>query len=103
MAEGQSVEIWILVANVLRLVFSLYILLFLFRIVLTWFPQLDLNKPPYNFVAWPTEPFLKSTRQLIPTLGGVDMTPFVWVGIVSLAQELLIGQQGVVTMMTRLQ
>ena len=103
MAQGQSVEIWILVANVLRLVFSLYILLFLFRIVLTWFPQLNLNRPPYNFVAWPTEPFLKSTRKVIPTLGGVDMAPFVWVGIVSLAQELLIGQQGVVTMMTRLQ
>jgi YggT family protein len=97
------VETWVLVANVLRLLFSLFILLFIFRIVLTWFPQLDLNRPPYNFVAWPTEPLLKPMRKLIPTFGGVDMTPFVWVAIFSLLQELLIGQQGLVTMMTRLQ
>ncbi|BAC89951.1 YggT family protein [Gloeobacter violaceus] len=93
---------WEIVANALRLLFSLYILLFLFRIVLTWFPQLDLNRPPYNFVAWPTEPFLRPTRKVIPTFGGVDMTPFVWLALVALAQELLIGQQGIVTMLTRL-
>ncbi|AGY59760.1 YggT family protein [Gloeobacter kilaueensis] len=93
---------WEVVAAILRLVFSLYILLFLFRVVLTWFPQIDLNKPPYNFVAWPTEPFLKPLRRFVPTFGGVDMTPFVWLALVALAQELLIGQQGIVTMLTRL-
>jgi YggT family protein len=96
------VEIWFIVANALRVLFSLFILLFIFRIVLTWFPQIDLNRLPYSLVAWPTEPFLKPLRQLIPTFGGVDMTPFVWVAICSLLQELLVGQQGVVTMMTRL-
>lgn len=93
---------WDVVAAILRLVFSLYILLFIFRVVLSWFPQLNLNRFPYNIAAWPTEPFLIPTRKLVPTFGGVDITPFIWVAIVSLMQELLIGQQGLVTMMTRL-
>lgn len=95
-------EFWVIAASLLRLLFSLLILLFIFRIVLTWFPQVDLNKSPYNWIAWPTEPFLKPMRQWIPKFGGVDMTPLVWVAIFSLLQELLIGQQGIVTMMTRL-
>lgn len=36
---------------------SLMTLLFIFRIVLTWYPQTDLNRIPFNLVAWPTEPF----------------------------------------------
>lgn len=87
----------------LKLVFSLYILLFIFRIVLTWFPQQDLNKLPWNLIAWPTEPFLKPLRKLIPTFGGVDMTPFACLAITSLLQELLVGQQGLIAMLTRLQ
>jgi YggT family protein len=87
----------------LKLAFSLYILLFIFRIVLTWFPKNDLNKLPWNLIAWPTEPFLKPLRKLIPTFGGIDMTPFACLAITSLLQELLVGQQGLIAMLTRLQ
>jgi YggT family protein len=73
---------------------GLMILLFILRIFLTWYPQVDLNRLPYNLVAWPTEPFLAPTRKLIQPLGGVDITPVIWVGILSLARELLLGQQG---------
>ncbi|MBE9179183.1 YggT family protein [Oculatella sp. LEGE 06141] len=76
------------------------ILLFILRIVLTWYPQADLNQLPYNLVAWPTEPFLVPLRQIVPPLGGVDITPIIWVGIFSLLRELLLGQQGLLTMMT---
>ncbi|MBK4730371.1 YggT family protein [Oxynema sp. CENA135] len=74
-------------------------LLFILRIVLTWYPQVELNKLPWNLIAWPTEPFLIPTRKLIPPLGGVDITPILWVGIFSLLRELLLGQQGILTMM----
>ncbi|QIZ70015.1 YggT family protein [Oxynema aestuarii] len=74
-------------------------LLFILRIVLTWYPQVELNKLPWNLIAWPTEPFLIPTRKLIPPLGGVDITPILWVGIFSLLRELLLGQQGIITMM----
>jgi YggT family protein len=77
------------------------ILLFVLRIVLSWYPEADLNRLPYNLVAWPTEPFLIPTRKLIPPLGGVDISPVLWVGVFSLLRELLVGQQGLVTMMSQ--
>lgn len=78
---------------------GLMILLFIFRIVLTWYPQIDLNRLPFSLVAWPTEPFLAITRKVVPPLGGVDITPIIWVGILSLLRELLLGQQGLLAMM----
>ncbi|MBF2087574.1 MAG: YggT family protein [Synechococcales cyanobacterium K44_A2020_017] len=74
------------------------ILLFVLRIILTWYPQADLNSLPFNIVAWPTEPFLRPTRKLIPPLGGVDVSPIIWVGIASLLREILLGQQGLLTL-----
>ncbi len=74
--------------------------LFIFRIVLTWYPQVDLNRLPFNLIAWPTEPFLVPLRKLVPPLGGVDITPVVWVGIFSLVRELLLGQQGLLNILS---
>jgi YggT family protein len=75
--------------------------LFIFRIVLTWYPQADLTKFPFNLVAGPTEPFLVVTRKIIQPIGGVDISPIVWVGLFSLAREILLGQQGLITMAMR--
>ncbi|NET31153.1 MAG: YggT family protein [Cyanothece sp. SIO1E1] len=80
---------------------GLMILLFIFRIVLTWYPQVDLNQLPYNLVAWPTEPLLIPTRKLVPPIGGVDIAPIIWVAILSLLREILLGQQGLLTMISR--
>ncbi|HIK26853.1 MAG: YggT family protein [Oscillatoriaceae bacterium SKW80] len=80
-------------------VLGIMTLLFIFRIVLTWYPQINLNQLPFNLIAWPTEPFLRPLRKLVPPLGGVDITPVIWVGIFSLLREILIGQQGLLTMM----
>ncbi len=74
-------------------------LLFIFRIVLTWYPQIELSKFPFNLVAIPTEPFLWPTRKVIPPIGGIDISPIIWVGILSLIREILLGQQGLLTMM----
>ena len=82
---------------------GLMVLLFIFRIVLTWYPQVNLNRFPFNMVAWPTEPFLVPLRKLVPPLGGVDITPVVWVGIFSLLRELLLGQQGLLTLFSHMQ
>ena len=85
----------------LGIVLSLYVLLFLFRIVLTWYPQLDLNQFPYNLAVVPTEPFLVPTRKIVPPIGGVDISPVIWVAIASLLRELLLGQQGLLTIAAR--
>lgn len=83
----------------LSLVLGLYTLLFLFRIILTWYPQIELDKLPWAIVAWPTEPFLIPVRKLVPPIGGVDISPIIWVGIVSFLREILVGQQGLMRMM----
>ena len=82
----------------LGLLLAAWSLMFLLRIVLTWYPQVDLNAAPWSVIAWPTEPVLALTRRVISPIGGVDVTPVIWVGIVSLIRELLVGQQGLFTM-----
>ena len=42
---------------------------------------------------------LAVSRKLIAPIGGVDVTPVIWVGLVSLIRELLVGQQGLLTQM----
>jgi len=88
-----------LVPWILSPLLGLIIFLFIFRIILTWYPQVDLNRFPFNLVAWPTEPFLVPMRKIVPPIGGVDITPIIWVGIFSLLRELLLGQQGLLMMM----
>jgi YggT family protein len=78
---------------------GLMIFLFIFRIVLTWYPQVDLTRFPFNVVAIPTEPFLAPLRKVVAPIGGVDITPIIWVGIFSLLRELLLGQQGLLRML----
>ena len=78
---------------------ALMTFLFIFRIVLTWYPQVESKKFPFSLVVAPTEPFLAPSRKLIPPIGGVDITPIVWVAIVSLIREVLVGQQGILSML----
>ncbi len=81
------------------LLLALMTLLFIFRIVLTWYPQVDLTKLPIALVVWPTEPLLVPVRKLVPPIGGVDISPVIWVGIITLLREILVGQQGLLRML----
>ena len=58
----------------LGLLLAAWTLAFLLRIVLTWYPQVDLNKGAWPLVAWPTEPLLSVSRRVIAPIGGVDVT-----------------------------
>jgi YggT family protein len=81
----------------LGLLLAGWTLLFLFRIVLTWYPQIDLTAGAMRLIGAPTEPLLAATRRVIQPIGGVDVTPVIWVGLISLLRELLVGQQGLLT------
>ena len=82
---------------VLGLLLAAWTLAFLLRIVLTWYPQIDQTQGVWRVVAIPTEPLLSLTRRLVAPIGGVDVTPVIWVGLISLFRELLVGQQGVLS------
>ena len=81
----------------LGLLLAAWTLAFLLRIVLTWYPQVDLSKGACPLVAWPTEPVLSLSRRVSAPIGGVDVTPVIWVGLISLVRELLVGQQGLLS------
>jgi YggT family protein len=83
----------------LSIVLGAMTLLFIFRIVLTWYPQVELTKLPFNLIAFPTEPFLWPTRKVVPPIGGIDISPIIWVGLFALAREMLLGQQGLLKML----
>lgn len=78
---------------------GMMIFMFIFRIVLTWYPQVDSTKLPFRLVVLPTEPLLVPLRKIVPPIGGVDITPILWVGIFSFLREILLGQQGLLTML----
>ena len=65
---------------VLGLLLAAWTLCFLVRIVLTWYPQVDLKSGLWPVVAIPTEPFLAFSRRLVAPIGGVDVTPVIWWG-----------------------
>ena len=82
---------------VLGLLLAALTLAFLLRIVLTWYPQVDLKQGAWPLIAWPTEPVLSLTRKVVAPIGGVDVTPVIWVGLLSLLRELFVGQQGLLS------
>ncbi|CAA2969190.1 protein COFACTOR ASSEMBLY OF COMPLEX C SUBUNIT B CCB3, chloroplastic-like [Olea europaea var. sylvestris] len=75
--------------------------LFILRIVMSWYPKLPVEKIPYVIAYAPTEPFLVQTRKVIPPLGGVDVTPVVWFGLISFLNEILVGPQGLLVLLSK--
>ena len=80
----------------LGILLSFLTLVFLIRLILTWYPKVDLNKGFWLLVAIPTSFILNFTRKLIPPIGGVDVSPVIWIGIISFLREILVGQQGLI-------
>ncbi|MFI0401393.1 MAG: YggT family protein [Cyanobium sp.] len=85
----------------LALGLAAWTLMFLARLILTWYPQIDPNQGKLRWLGALTEPLLAPTRALIQPIGGVDVSPVIWVGLVSLARELLVGQQGLLSQVLR--
>ena len=80
----------------LGLSLSLLTLAFLIRLIMSWYPKIDTSKGLWIIVLLPTSSILKFTKKVIPPIGGVDVTPVIWIGIISLIREILVGQQGII-------
>ena len=81
---------------ILGVLLSALTLCFLIRLILTWYPKIDIKKGFWLFITIPTSPILKATKKIIPPIGGVDVTPVIWIGIISFLREILVGQQGLI-------
>ena len=88
---------------VLGPLFALSTILFIVRIVMTWYPSVPYTKLPWVLAYAPTEPLLKPTRALVPPVGGVDVSPIIWVGMISFMNEILLGKQGLLVLLANKQ
>ena len=63
---------------------------------MTWYPKINGENGFWIIVTLPTNRILNITKKLIPPIGGVDVSPVIWIGIISFIRELLVGQQGLI-------
>ena len=71
-------------------------IVFLIRLILTWYPKIELSNGFWLIISIPSSSILNLTRKLIPPIGGVDVGPVIWIGIISFLREILVGQQGLI-------
>jgi uncharacterized protein YggT (Ycf19 family) len=88
-----------LLITILGPLFAVSTFLFIIRIIMSWYPQLPATKFPYVIAYAPTEPVLGPTRRLIPPIGGVDISPVIWLAFISFSNEVLLGQQGLLVLL----
>ena len=96
LAETQA---WVApTATVLGIFLNTMSLAMLIRVVLSWYPDMKATEFPWLFVVIPTEPLLRAAKGVIPPAFGVDITPVAWLGLFTFVHEILLGQQGLLTM-----
>jgi YggT family protein len=82
-------NIFVFLLQVLAQTLSIYLLVLLARVLLSWFPNLDWSNPLLSSVSAITDPYLNAFRGLIPPLGGIDLSALVAFIALQLAQSLL--------------
>jgi len=81
---------------ILGIFLSFLTTVFLIRLILTWYPKIDLSKGLWLLISIPTNSILNFTKKFIPPIGGVDVGPVIWIGIISFLREILVGQNGLI-------
>ena len=75
--------------QVLAQTLSIYLLVLLVRVLLSWFPNLDWSNPVLSGVSAITDPYLNAFRGLIPPVGGLDLSALLAFLALQLSQSLL--------------
>ena len=66
----------------------IYVYIIIIRAVMSWFsPSYD--NPIYRFVISLTEPILSRIRRILPSLGGLDLSPIVLIFLIGLLRNFL--------------
>jgi YggT family protein len=77
------------VIGLIRLVFELYALILLARVLVSWL-QVDPYNPLVRLLYQLTEPLLEPIRRILPQSGGLDFSPMVALIVVLVAEQLAI-------------
>jgi YggT family protein len=75
-----------LIVNTLLRFISIYITLIIVRILLTWFPNIEWVQQIASFLSIVTDPYLNLFRNLIPPIGGFDLSTILAVIVLQVVQ-----------------
>ncbi len=64
------------IGGLISKIIGLYQLVLIIRVALTWIPH-DVHHPAVVFLYKITEPILAPVRRVIPSIGGIDISPIV--------------------------
>lgn len=78
-----------MIANTINLLFITYTIMLFVRILGSWFPNLSHYKI-MQFIHHYTEPYLKIFRKIIPSIGGIDLSPILAFFVLKLLQSFLL-------------
>lgn len=53
---------------------SIYLVLLIIRVLLSWFPNMDWSNPALSALSQITDPYLNLFRSVIPPVGGIDFS-----------------------------
>jgi YggT family protein len=80
-----------LLATTLATFLQIYLVLMIFRVLLSWFPNINWYDPPFSILSQLTDPYLNLFRSIIPPLGGIDFSPLIAFFVLQFGSEFLIG------------
>ncbi len=76
--------------GLISLLLTIYSLILLARVFMTWMPNLDPRNPVAKFLFDVTEPVLAPVRSVLPPMQGIDFSPIVVFVIINIIQRLLL-------------
>lgn len=79
---------YLLISTLLTFI-QIYSFLLIARVLLTWFPQIEWYNQPFAALSQITDPYLNLFRNIIPPLGGIDLSPILAFLALNLASLLL--------------
>jgi YggT family protein len=80
-----------LLATTLATFLQIYLVLMIFRVLLSWFPNINWYDPPFSILSQLTDPYLNLFRSIIPPLGGIDFSPLIAFFVLQFGSDILIG------------
>lgn len=78
------------IINGINNIFLLFYVIILLRIFLSWIPNIDWQKQPWNTIRNIADAYLGIFRKFIPPFGGLDFSPIIALIVLQVIQNIVI-------------
>lgn len=75
--------------SIINTAFEVYLYMVIARVLISWVPH-NPSQPIIRFLYEATEPLLAPCRRLIPSLGGIDISPIIAVMLLELLRRVVL-------------